>query len=70
MPNRNEPMEWTPKRVQKLRRQLRLSQRAFAERVGVRQATVSDWENGKTTPTGPSVKLLDMLDTASRSEAA
>lgn len=54
-------MEWTPDRVRELRRAMRLSQRAFGERVGVRQATVSDWERGETKPTGPSVKLLDML---------
>jgi putative transcriptional regulator len=55
-------MEWTPRRVHKLRQRLKLSQQDFGDRVGVRQATVSDWETGKTKPTGPSVKLLDMLN--------
>lgn len=62
-------MEWTPERVRKLRRQLRLSQRAFGDRLGVRQATVSDWERGKTAPTGPSVKLLEMIEVQARGQA-
>ena len=55
-------MTWTPERIQQLRRRLSLTQTELAERMGVRQATVSDWERGKQTPTGASVTLLEMLE--------
>ena len=38
-----------------------LSQRAFAARVGVRQATVSAWERGVHAPTGAAAKALREL---------
>jgi DNA-binding transcriptional regulator YiaG len=40
---------------------LRLSQAAMAERMGVRQQTVSEWETGKYRPRGASARLLAML---------
>lgn len=54
---------WPPGRISKLRRELGLSQQEFAERVGVkRQATVSNWETGKQTPSGPVLRVLDSLE--------
>jgi DNA-binding transcriptional regulator YiaG len=38
-----------------------MSQAAFAERMGVRQATVSDWETGKQSPSPMARRLLDRI---------
>ena len=40
----------TAEQVKNLRKQLGLSQEAFAERLGVSFATVNRWENGKAKP--------------------
>lgn len=58
---RRRPDPWTAERVQSLRRRLGLSQAAFAEEMGVRQQTVSEWETGRYQPRGASVRLLGML---------
>jgi transcriptional regulator with XRE-family HTH domain len=39
-----------PEVIQAQRAQLRLSQTQLAQRVGVRQATISEWESGKSAP--------------------
>ena len=44
--------------VSGLRAHMGLNQTDFGVRLNVRQATVSDWENGKNPPTGPSVVAL------------
>ena len=41
-----------------LRLRLRLTQRAFAERLGISSRTLQDWEQGRRLPTGPSQVLL------------
>lgn len=62
------PSEWTPGRIQNLRNRLGMSQAEFAERMGVRQATVSDWETGKQTPSPMARRLLDRIAGASEKE--
>jgi DNA-binding transcriptional regulator YiaG len=54
--------EWTPARIQRLRKHLQLSQAELGKRMGVRQATVSDWETGKQTPSPMARRLLDQLN--------
>ena len=44
-----EDREW-PGRIRKLRRNLRLSQREFAEQLGVARVTLVRWERGRQTP--------------------
>ncbi len=46
----NLQLENFPERVRDIRGQLRLSQEALAQALGVSFATVNRWENGKTTP--------------------
>jgi DNA-binding transcriptional regulator YiaG len=60
-PPADRPGEWTPGRIQRLRTELGMSQAAFAERMGVRQATVSDWETGKQSPSPMARRLLDRI---------
>jgi DNA-binding transcriptional regulator YiaG len=68
-PPAEPPGEWTPGRIQKLRTRLGLSQAAFAERMGVRQATISDWETGKQTPSPMARRLLDRIASAAGDNA-
>ncbi len=42
----------------KIRADLKLSQEAFAEALGVSVRTLQNWEQGRRSPTGPAVKLL------------
>ncbi|WP_092844330.1 helix-turn-helix domain-containing protein [Modicisalibacter xianhensis] len=44
-----------------LRHQLRLTQRAFAERLGVNPRTWQEWEQGRRLPSGPARALLEQL---------
>lgn len=53
--------EWDNVGVARLRSRLRLSQAAFARRLGVRQQTVSEWETGRYAPRGASARLLSLL---------
>ena len=52
---------WKADRVRHLRRTLKLSQQAFAQELGVRQQTVSEWETGAYEPRGASARLLDIV---------
>ena len=45
---------WDSRRVKELRRRLGLSQQAMAYELGVRQQTVSDWEQDVYAPRGAS----------------
>ena len=44
-----------------MRASLGLSQASFADEIGVRQQTVSEWETGRYEPRGASARLLGML---------
>ena len=52
---------WKADRVRRLRQSLKLSQQAFAQELGVRQQTVSEWETGAYEPRGASARLLDIV---------
>lgn len=43
----------------KLRYRLRLTQRAFAEQLGINPRTWQEWEQGRRLPTGPGKALLE-----------
>jgi DNA-binding transcriptional regulator YiaG len=68
-PPAETPSEWTPGRIQKLRHQRGMSQTAFAERMGVWQATMSDWETGRQEPSPMARRLLDRIATAADDNA-
>lgn len=53
---------WTAKRVAALRARLGLTQTGFADEMGVRQQTVSEWETGRYAPRGASARLLSLLE--------
>jgi len=47
--------------IKALRSEMRLPQHAFAEQIGVEQATVSRWETGRTQPSRAAARLLQRL---------
>ena len=52
---------WPPATVRALRAALGLSQAEFADRVGTRQQTISEWETGARAPRRMSRRLLRMV---------
>ena len=52
---------WDSERVQALRRHLGLTQREFADRLGTRQQTISEWETSMYRPRGASATLLSII---------
>jgi putative transcriptional regulator len=51
-----------PSPAHAIRAQLRLSQSAFADMMGVSVRTVQDWEQGRRTPRGPAESLLRIAE--------
>jgi len=52
----------TAKDVQRIRKKTRLSQPVFAAVLNVGKSTVAQWEQGSKAPSGPSERLLDVID--------
>jgi putative transcriptional regulator len=48
--------------IQRIRRNTKLSQPVFAAVLNVGKSTVVQWETGARTPSGPSARLLDVID--------
>lgn len=56
-------MDWTPERIAALRKRLRYTQAEMAAALGYTRAqSISDLENGKMTPGGCVVRLLQHID--------
>ena len=47
--------------VKSIRRELGISQPAFAKCLGVSKKTVEKWESGDNIPSGPASRLLDLF---------
>jgi len=56
----NQP-QWDSQRIQALRRQLGLTQRELADRLSMRQQTISEWETGMYKPRGAPSTLLSII---------
>jgi len=54
--------EYNSKKIRALRDHLQLSQSVFAAVLNTSLSTVRKWEVGDKQPSGPSLKLLDLLD--------
>lgn len=52
--------------IEQFRRSLGLSQAELADRLGVSQASVSQWESGKKHPRKTVLKLLDTIRQSAR----
>ncbi|ASK34728.1 transcriptional regulator [Alcanivorax sp. N3-2A] len=47
--------------IRHLREQLKFSQQVFARYLHTTASTIRKWEQGETHPTGPALKLLNLL---------
>ncbi len=56
-----ERPQWDKKRIQALRRHLKMTQRQLADQLGTRQQTISEWEIGLYQPRGTSATLLGIV---------
>jgi len=56
----NRP-QWDAEHIRALRHHLGLTQRGLADRLGTRQQTISEWEQGMYKPRGASSTLLSIV---------
>lgn len=54
--------QYTNNEIRDIRMKSGMTQAIFSAYFGVSQKTVEAWENGRTHPTGPACRLLDMLE--------
>ena len=52
---------WQQDAIKALRKHMSLTQAQFAEELGVRRQTVSDWENGVYDPDRSTTKFLELI---------
>ena len=57
--------KWQAASIKNLRKHLKLSQTALSRELGIRQQTISEWENGMYQPRGASVTILTLLAVSS-----
>jgi len=53
---------YTGTKVKEIRTLQNMTQRIFAEALGVSVKTVESWESGKNTPSGCASRMLELLD--------
>ncbi|MGH7461735.1 MAG: helix-turn-helix domain-containing protein [Longimicrobiales bacterium] len=58
----HEPPRYGARRIRKLRESLNMSQPVFARSLNASDATVKAWEQGKRTPDGTSLRLLELAE--------
>ena len=58
---RKPRVRWDSETLRALRRHLGLTQQVFAQQLGTRQQTISEWETGLYRPRGSSATLLTMV---------
>ena len=57
-----EPLvEYSADTIKDIRKRTGLTQALFAKWIGVSTRTVEAWESGRNTPSGPSSRLLSLL---------
>jgi DNA-binding transcriptional regulator YiaG len=61
MPGRRRRAEWDAESVRALRKHMGLTQAGLSAELGVRQQTVSEWENGVYRPRGAAAQLLTLV---------
>jgi putative transcriptional regulator len=54
--------EMAPRKIKLLRQRARLSQAVFAAVLNTSVSTVQKWEVGDKKPSGPSLKLLNLIE--------
>lgn len=56
--------------IREIRNEAGMTQTVFAKYMGVSKKTVEAWECGRTHPTGPAFRLLDILNSNKTSSLA
>jgi putative transcriptional regulator len=54
--------QYTGADVRRIRKEANVSQAVFAAVLNVGRATVAAWEQGGKEPSGPALKLLDLVE--------
>lgn len=54
-------MEWNAETIKALRQHMGLTQQELADRLNMRQQTISEWETGMYKPRGGSIALLNIV---------
>lgn len=57
--------EYSKDDIKRLRTERRITQKVFAEIIGVSQKTVEAWETGTNRPTGSVFRLMQLIETDS-----
>ena len=58
--------QWPPERIKELRRDLKMTQKEFASKVGVHVVTVIRWEGGSFAPSELALNNLEQLARTAR----
>jgi putative transcriptional regulator len=51
----------TPNQIKRIRQREKVSQPVFAEYLNASASTIKKWESGEKHPTGPALKLLNIV---------
>lgn len=60
--------KYSNEQIKSIRKKSGMTQTVFANYMGVSKKTVEAWELGRTHPTGPACRLLDILDQGKETE--
>ena len=60
--------KYTNEEIRAIRNKSGMTQTVFANYMGVSKKTVEAWETGRTHPTGPAYRLLDILEQGKEKE--
>ena len=60
--------KYSNKEIKAIRNKAGMTQTVFANYMGVSKKTVEAWELGRTHPTGPACRLLNILDQGKENE--
>lgn len=53
--------KFTPKEIKRIRLREKVSQPVFAQYLNASSSTIKKWETGEKHPTGPALKLLNIV---------
>lgn len=57
----SDPPEWTAEEIKRIRLNIPMTQRSFADFMGVSVKTVEAWENGRNHPSGSAARLMQII---------
>ena len=60
--------KYTNEQIKSIHKKAGMTQAVFANYMGVSKKTVEAWELGRTHPTGPAYRLLNILDQGKEAE--